>query len=202
MPGFYDAGKYDIAGFCVGIVDRKKIVDGAKIREGDALVGIASSGPHSNGFSLIRKVLPNLDEDFGGMPLGMALLEPTRLYVKPVISLLEKIEVHGMAHITGGGFYENIPRMFAGGAGFSAVIRKGSWTIPPIFEKIEAASHLANGDAIGGANMFNTFNMGIGFVLALAPADVRQAIEHLDSMGFPAWQIGKVEKAAEGLCFA
>jgi phosphoribosylformylglycinamidine cyclo-ligase len=199
MPGFYDAGKYDIAGFCVGIVDRKKIVDGAKIREGDALVGIASSGPHSNGFSLIRKVLPNLDEDFGGMPLGMALLEPTRLYVKPVLSLLEKIEVHGMAHITGGGFYENIPRMFASDTGFSAIIKKGSWTIPPIFEKIEAAASSAN----GGANMFNTFNMGIGFVLALAPADVRVAIEHLDSMGFPAWQIGHVEKAAEtGLRFA
>jgi phosphoribosylformylglycinamidine cyclo-ligase len=191
MPGFYDAGKYDIAGFCVGIVDRKKIVDGAKIREGDALVGIASSGPHSSGFSLIRKVLPNLDEDFGGMPLGMALLQPTRLYVKPMLSVMEKIEVHGMAHITGGGFYENIPRMFASGAGFSAVITKGSWTIPPIFEKIEAAAN-------GGANMFNTFNMGIGFVMALAPADVRMAMEQLDSMGFPAWQIGHVEKAANG----
>jgi phosphoribosylformylglycinamidine cyclo-ligase len=197
MPGFYDAGKYDIAGFCVGIVDRKKIVDGAKIREGDALVGIASSGPHSNGFSLIRKVLPNLDEDFGGMPLGMALLEPTRLYVKPVLNLMEKIEVRGMAHITGGGFYENIPRMFASGAEFSAVIQKGSWPIPPIFEKIESAA--------SGANMFNTFNMGIGFVLALAPADVQATIEHLDSMGFPAWQIGHVEKAAvakNGLRFA
>jgi phosphoribosylformylglycinamidine cyclo-ligase len=197
MPGFYDAGKYDVAGFCFGIVDRKKIVDGAKIREGDALVGIASSGPHSNGFSLIRKVLPNLEEDFGGMPLGMALLEPTRLYVKPVLSLMEKVEVHGMAHITGGGFHENIPRMFTSGAGFSAVIKKGSWTIPPISGKIEAAAN--------GANMFNTFNMGIGFVLALAPADVRQAIEHLDSMGFPAWQIGHVEKAANtenGLRFA
>jgi phosphoribosylformylglycinamidine cyclo-ligase len=201
MPGFYDAGKYDIAGFCVGIVDRKKIVDGAKIREGDALVGIASSGPHSNGFSLIRKALPNLDEDFGGMPLGMALLEPTRLYVKPVLSLLEKIEVRGMAHITGGGFYENIPRMFPGGAGLSAVIHKDSWTIPPIFEKIEAAAN--GGAAAHGANMFNTFNMGIGFVMALAPADVRAAIEHLDSIGFPAWQIGHVEQAAEtGLRFA
>jgi phosphoribosylformylglycinamidine cyclo-ligase len=212
MPGFYDAGKYDIAGFCVGIVDRKKIVDGAKIHEGDALVGIASSGPHSNGFSLIRKVLPNLDEDFGGMPLGMALLEPTRLYVKPVVSLLEKVAIHGMAHITGGGFYENIPRMFScpptadsvGVSGcaqnsnhpiLSAVIQKDSWTIPPIFEKIEAAAN--------GVNMFNTFNMGIGFVLALAPADVQPAIEHLDGMGFPAWQIGHVEKATEtGLRFA
>jgi phosphoribosylformylglycinamidine cyclo-ligase len=220
MPGFYDAGKYDIAGFCVGIVDRKKIVDGAKIREGDTLLGIASSGPHSSGFSLIRKVLPNLDEDFGGIPLGMALLEPTRLYVKPVISLMEKIEIHGMAHITGGGFYENIPRMFssppeADSLGvldpaqnsshhiFSAVIHKGSWAIPPIFEKIGAACNGTNGSNHVGANMFNTFNMGIGFVLALAPANVRQAIEHLDDMGFPSWEIGHVEKTdSTGLRFA
>jgi phosphoribosylformylglycinamidine cyclo-ligase len=196
MPGFYDTGKYDIAGFCVGIVDRKKIVDGTKIREGDVLLGIASSGPHSTGFSLIRKVLPNLDEDFGGMPLGMALLEPTRLYVKPIVSLMEKIEIHGMAHITGGGFYENIPRMFLKDAGLSAVIHKGSWTIPPIFEKIEAACNGTNGGDHGGVNMFNTFNMGIGFVLALAPADAKQAIEALDDMGFPAWEIGHIEKAA------
>jgi phosphoribosylformylglycinamidine cyclo-ligase len=200
MPGFYDVGKYDIAGFCVGIVDRKKIVDGAKIREGDVLLGIASSGPHSTGFSLIRKVLPNLDEDFGGMPLGIVLLEPTRLYVKPIMSLMEKIEIHGMAHITGGGFYENIPRMFTKDAALSAVVHKGSWTIPPIFEKIEAA---CNGTD-GSTNMFNTFNMGVGFVLAIAPANVRQAIEHLDDMGFPAWEIGHVENAAstEGLRFA
>jgi phosphoribosylformylglycinamidine cyclo-ligase len=200
MPGFYDEGKYDIAGFCVGIVDRKKIVDGAKIREGDALVGIASSGPHSSGFSLIRKVLPDLDEDFGGIPLGMALLEPTRLYVKPILSLMEKIEIHGMANITGGGFYENIPRMFLKDGGLSAVIHKGSWTIPAIFEKIDAASNGALGGANGGnhvgANMFYTFNMGIGFTLALAPADVRKAIEHLDDMGFPAWEIGHIEKTA------
>jgi phosphoribosylformylglycinamidine cyclo-ligase len=195
-PGIIPDNVYDIAGFCVGVVDRKKIVDGAKIREGDTLVGIASSGPHSNGFSLIRKVLPDLYEDFGGMPLGMALLEPTRLYVRPVLSLMEKIEIHGMANITGGGFYENIPRMFLKDAGLSAVIHKGSWTIPPIFEKIESACNGANGGAHGDANMFNTFNMGIGFVLALNPANVRQAIEHLDDMGFPAWEIGHIEKAA------
>jgi phosphoribosylformylglycinamidine cyclo-ligase len=212
MPGFYDAGKYDIAGFSVGIVDRAKIVDGAKIREGDALVGIASSGPHSNGFSLIRKTLTDINEDFGGMPIGMALLEPTRLYVKPVLSLMEEIEIHGMAHITGGGFYENIPRMFKGEGSpvFDAVITEGSWTIPPIFARIAAG---VNGAECSGAaaqklgaellktdetlkkQMFNTYNMGIGFVMALAPADVRQAIEHLDSMGFPAYEIGKVEKA-------
>jgi phosphoribosylformylglycinamidine cyclo-ligase len=241
MPGFYDPGKYDIAGFSLGIVDRKKIIDGSKIREGDVLVGIASSGPHSNGFSLIRKVLPDLDEDFGGMPIGMALLEPTRLYVKPVLGLMEKIEVHGMAHITGGGFYENIPRMFYGGdvsplpsalrasgtpqsggtppatpPPFDAAITEYSWTVPPIFSRIAAGCVFAdNGgsDPISGCEaqkrgaellntnaalkkqMFGTFNMGIGFVLALDQADARQAIEFLDNAGFPAWQIGRVQRA-------
>jgi phosphoribosylformylglycinamidine cyclo-ligase len=275
MPGFYDAGTYDIAGFSVGIVDRKRIIDGSGIREGDALVGLASSGPHSNGFSLIRKLLPDLDEDFGGMPIGRALLEPTRLYVKPVLSLMEKIEIRGMAHITGGGFYENIPRMFPQGAGdasavrgggkadgagtlgaladerdgasqgaksgsgasgetarpgpvFDAVIRSGSWKIPPIFARLAAAaaetgltgaaaqergaellasfptgssSPLETGspqesrDSTLSARFFNTFNMGIGFVLALAQADVAAAIEHLDNAGFPAWEIGRVARA-------
>ncbi|GHT66259.1 phosphoribosylformylglycinamidine cyclo-ligase [Spirochaetia bacterium] len=200
MPGFYDEGKYDIAGFSVGIVDRKKIIEGKKIEKGDVLVGIASSGPHSNGFSLIRKAIPNLDEDFGGMPIGMALLEPTRLYVKPVLGLLEEVEIRGMAHITGGGFYENIPRMFAqpvpGAAAFDAVIKEGSWTIPPIFERIAAGVSTGNSNTAAIKKlMFNTYNMGIGFVLALKSADVRRAIEYLDSKGFPAWEIGRVDTA-------
>jgi len=213
MPGFYENGKYDIAGFSVGIVDRKKIVDGSKICEGDALLGISSSGPHSNGFSLIRKIITDLNEDFGGMPIGMALLEPTRLYVKPVLSLMEKIEIRGMAHITGGGFYENIPRIFKSGEGspvFNAVIKERSWTIPPIFARIAAGCYnagcsgplaqrqgaeLLKVDAALKKQMFNTFNMGIGFVLALSPADVKAAKEHLDNIGFPAWEIGYVEKA-------
>jgi phosphoribosylformylglycinamidine cyclo-ligase len=221
MPGFYDEGKYDIAGFAVGIVDRKNIINGKRIRAGDSLVGIASSGAHSNGFSLIRKLLPNLDEDFGGMPIGMALLEPTRLYVKPVLGLLERVEVRGMAHITGGGFYENIPRKFgpgktgpegtAGGGPGAAVIRGGSWTIPPLFARI--ASALAGLPETGAAaqragaellktgpelarRMFGTFNMGIGFVLALPPGDCGKAIEYLGDQGFPAWEIGRVERAA------
>jgi phosphoribosylformylglycinamidine cyclo-ligase len=210
MPGFYDAGKYDIAGFSVGIVERAKIVDGSKICEGDALLGIASSGVHSNGFSLIRKIVPDLHEDFGGIPIGMALLEPTRLYVKPILSLMEKIEIKGMAHITGGGFYENIPRMFKRGGAFSAVIQENSWTIPPIFARIAAGCYnpgcsgpiaqktgedLLKTNAELKKQMFNTFNMGIGFVLAIAPADVQQAREHLDNMGFPAWEIGCIKAA-------
>jgi len=210
MPGFYENGKYDIAGFSVGIVDRKKIVDGSKICEGDALLGISSSGPHSNGFSLIRKIITDLNEDFGGMPIGMALLEPTRLYVKPVLSLMKKIEIRGMAHITGGGFYENIPRIF-GQRKYTAVIKEGSWDIPPIFARLAAGCYsagcsgslaqkqgveLLKVDAALKKQMFNTFNMGIGFVLALAPADVKAAKEHLDDCGFPSWKIGCVEKAA------
>jgi phosphoribosylformylglycinamidine cyclo-ligase len=166
---------------------------------------------------LIRKVIPDLREDFGGMPIGMALLEPTRLYVKPVLSLMEKISIHGMAHITGGGFYENIPRMFhASKTPYDAVIRQGSWPISPIFARIACgclksnAGVAANGksaEALGAGlletdqalkrQMFNTFNMGIGFVLALAPEDAPQAIEHLDGAGFPAWEIGEVVEAAE-----
>jgi phosphoribosylformylglycinamidine cyclo-ligase len=212
MPGFYDEGKYDMAGFAVGLIDKKNIVDGKKIREGDALVGLASSGVHSNGFSLIRKIIPDIDEDFGGMPVGMALLEPTRLYVKPVLGLMEQVEIRGMAHITGGGFYENIPRMFARGPGvealFDPVIREGSWAIPPIFARIAAGlkdpgglkgaeaqrkgAELLGSDRAVRKMMFNTYNMGIGFVLALAPEDVGKAIEYLDGRGFPAWEIGRV----------
>lgn len=218
MPGFYDEGKYDIAGFAVGIVDRKDIVDGRDIRRGDTLVGIASSGPHSNGFSLIRKVLPDLEEDFGGMPIGRALLEPTRLYVAPVLALMKKIKIRGMAHITGGGFYENIPRMFAEPR--NAVIIENSWKIPPIFARIAYGAGAAGAAGRGGATnlkgaaaqaegerllaedaelrrrMFNTFNMGIGMVLATAPEDADGAVEFLDALGFPAWKIGRVEDCA------
>jgi phosphoribosylformylglycinamidine cyclo-ligase len=231
MPGFYDEGKYDLAGFTVGIVDRKKIIDGKNIREGDALIGIASSGVHSNGFSLIRRVLPDLDEDFGGMPIGRALLEPTRLYVKPILGLMEKVEIRGMAHITGGGFYENVPRMFPGGENprFDAVIRPpcdpGSyWAIPPLFARIayglkdgslpglkadggviqglrgasaqEAGAELLRTDGALKKLMFNTYNMGIGFVLALAPEDAAGAIAFLGDQGFPAWEIGRAEAPA------
>ncbi|MDR0400477.1 MAG: phosphoribosylformylglycinamidine cyclo-ligase [Treponema sp.] len=235
MPGFYDEGKYDLAGFAVGIVDRKRIIDGTGIRAGDVLVGVASSGPHSNGFSLIRRVLPDLEEDFGGMPIGLALLEPTRLYAAPILELLDQVEVRGMAHITGGGFYENIPRMFAAGTSagtrtgppagrnaeegagsLCAVIRAGSWTVPPIFERIaagladlpltgapaqQAGAELLTSDPALTRRMFNTFNMGIGLVLALDPADSGKARACLEDRGFPAWEIGRVEAAAPGLRF-
>lgn len=208
MPGFYDEGKYDIAGFSVGIVDRKNIVNGQKIQIDDVLLGIASSGPHSNGYSLIRRVIPDLTEDFGGMPIGHALLEPTRLYVKPVLALMERVEVRGMAHITGGGFYENIPRMFAEPR--TAIIKNGAWPIPPIFARIaygaatdgkgplrsaaaqQEGERLLREDPELRRSMFNTYNMGIGFVLALKKEDAQAAIEFLDSQGYPAWEIGRV----------
>jgi phosphoribosylformylglycinamidine cyclo-ligase len=219
MPGFYEPGKYDMAGFSVGIVDRKKIIDGTKIREGDALLGVASSGVHSNGFSLVRKVIPDLYEDFGGMPLGLALLEPTRLYAKAVRGLLERVDIHGMAHITGGGFYENIPRLFPARPArtLSAAVKSSSWRIPPVFARIASGAAgtgltgaaaqakgdaLLNGDAALRKLMFNTYNMGIGFVIALPPDEGRAAVEYLDDLGFPAWEIGRVEAAgAEALRF-
>ncbi|MDR2617334.1 MAG: phosphoribosylformylglycinamidine cyclo-ligase [Treponema sp.] len=226
MPGFYDEGKYDIAGFAVGIADRKKIIAGQKIREGDTLLGLASSGPHSNGFSLIRKAVPDINEDFGGMPIGSALLEPTRLYVKPVLGLMEEVEIRGMSNITGGGFYENVPRMFPrfqasggnneSGSVFDAVIRdplasgyKGGWKVPPIFARIAAgaAGRRETGAAAQKAGeeilrsdpkikklMFNTYNMGIGFVIALAPEDAAKAAAYLENKGFPCWEIGYAEK--------
>jgi phosphoribosylformylglycinamidine cyclo-ligase len=191
MPGFYDKGKYDIAGFSVGIVDRKDIIDGSKAKAGDVLLGLASSGPHSNGYSLIRKLIPDMDEDFGGMPIGRALLEPTRLYVKAVLPLLNQVHIHGMAHITGGGFYENIPRMFGERKDLIAVIKKGSWKIPPIFERIAQGG-------IDVRQMFNTFNMGIGFVLALPKDEAYKAIGILGDLQYPAFEIGRVAETCEG----
>ncbi|MDR0472527.1 MAG: phosphoribosylformylglycinamidine cyclo-ligase [Treponema sp.] len=221
-PGVMPDDLYDIAGFAVGIVERKKIIDGKNISEGDTLLGIASSGVHSNGFSLIRKVIPDLNEDFGGMPIGLALLEPTRLYVNPILELMEKVEIKGMANITGGGFYENIPRMWKK-SGLCAAIKDplvpgstGGWKVPPIFTRIaygiknNGASSL-NGAAAQNAGeeilrsnaeikklMFNTFNMGIGFILALPPSEVQTAAAFLEQKGFPAWEIGKIEKQQDG----
>jgi len=239
-PGVIPDDVYDMAGFAVGIVDRKKIIDGHKIREGDTLLGIASSGPHSNGFSLIRKVIHDLNEDFDGKTIGHALLEPTRLYVKPVLELMNEVEIRGMAHITGGGFHENMPRIFpsqrhkgtkgdenSAECNMTAVINdplssgyEGAWKIPPIFARI--ACGVKGGDLSGLAAqkagedilrtdpeikklMFNTYNMGIGFVLALAPSEAQKAAAFLNARGFPAWEIGRVEKAtdtSEGMRFA
>lgn len=192
MPGFYSDGEYDMAGFAVGIADKDKIINGSKIKEGDKLIGIASSGIHSNGYSLVRKLFPNLDEDFNGEPIWKTLLTPTKIYVKPVLKLLETYEIKGMAHVTGGGFIENVPRMFNGGE-FTAVINRDSYQLPEIFKRI-----IEKG--VDKDHMYNTFNMGIGFVLAVDEKDVAPIIKALDEMGEKAYEIGYVTSGGEGVC--
>ncbi|WP_145949988.1 phosphoribosylformylglycinamidine cyclo-ligase [Paenibacillus sp. Y412MC10] len=191
MPGMYAEGEYDIAGFTVGVVDKSKIINGASIAPGDTVIGIASSGVHSNGFSLVRKLLLEQsgyslhDEipELGGK-LGDVLLTPTKIYVKPLLALLEKVNVKGMAHITGGGFIENIPRMLP--ANVNVDIRYGSWPILPIFELMQNKGSIANRD------MFTTFNMGIGLVLVVSEGDAQQALELLKASGEEAYIIGSV----------
>ena len=185
MPGFYKEGEYDLAGFAVGVAEKDAIIDGSKIEEGDALVGIASSGPHSNGYSLIRKLITDLDQEFEGRKMGEVLLTPTKIYVKPVLALMEKFEIRGMAHITGGGFYENIPRMFK--EDFTAVVNKGSYEVPSIFKHIISLG-------VDEDHMYNTYNMGIGFVLCVKPADAEAVVEELAALGEKAYVMGSVIK--------
>ncbi|MGL4849398.1 MAG: phosphoribosylformylglycinamidine cyclo-ligase [Clostridium sp.] len=192
MPGFYKEGDYDIAGFAVGIVDKDKIISGEKISEGDVLIGIPSSGIHSNGYSLVRKVFTDLDREFNGREIYKTLLEPTKIYVKPVLSLIEKFEIKGMAHITGGGFIENIPRMF-NGRNLTAVIDKNSFKIPPIFLEMERLG-------VNRDHMFNTFNMGIGFVVCVSKEIAKEVIEELNNFNEDATIIGNVVSGGEGIC--
>lgn len=192
MPGFYSEGDYDIAGFAVGIADKDKIINGSKINEGDKLIGIASSGIHSNGFSLVRKIFTDLDMDFNGDAVWKTLITPTKIYVKPVLKLLESFEIKGMAHVTGGGFIENVPRMF-NGRELTAVIKKDSYKLPDIFEKIIELG-------VDRDHMYNTFNMGIGFVLCVNEADVDTILEALKEMGEEAYEIGYITSGGEGIC--
>ncbi len=192
MPGFYDEGEYDMAGFAVGIVDKEKIINGSRIKEGDKLIGIASSGIHSNGYSLVRKIFTDLNEDFNGEEVWKTLITPTKIYVKPILNLLENFDIKGMAHITGGGFIENVPRMF-NGRELTAVISKDSYPLPAIFERI-----IEKG--VDKDHMYNTFNMGIGFVLAVNEKDVEPIIKALIAMGEKAYEIGYVTSGGEGVC--
>ncbi|MGM9552350.1 MAG: phosphoribosylformylglycinamidine cyclo-ligase [Clostridia bacterium] len=199
MPGFYPVDEYDIAGFTVGIVDKKKIIDGSKLTEGDALIGIASSGVHSNGFSLVRKVFDitegneKLNEyvDSLGDTLLNTLLTPTKIYVKSALKLIEECDVKAISHITGGGFYENIPRMLTGG--FKAVIKKDSFEILPIFKLLQETGNIPERD------MFNTFNMGIGMIAAVSKEDAQKAVDVLTAMGEKAYIIGEVKKGENGV---
>lgn len=192
MPGMYKEGDYDIAGFAVGIVDKDKIINGKDIKSGDKLIGIASSGVHSNGYSIIRKVFKNLDEDFNGKAIWEELLTPTKIYVKPVLSLLEKFNIKGMAHVTGGGFYENLPRMLSK-EGLSIVINKNSYEIPEIFKKLMELG-------VKEEEMYNTFNMGIGFVLCVEEDEVEEVLKELSKQGEKAFEIGYINAGGEGVC--
>ncbi len=191
MPGMYQPGDYDIAGFTVGAVDRANLIDGSKVKTGDVLVGIASSGVHSNGFSLVRKIVADAGLEFdkkyeetGDKTLGEMLLTPTRIYVKPVLDVIRNVDVHGVAHITGGGFDENIPRILHEGQGIE--VKEGSWEILPVFRLLEKYGKVPHRE------MFNIFNMGIGMVLALDEKDAAKAIEILEKHGEKATVIGKI----------
>jgi phosphoribosylformylglycinamidine cyclo-ligase len=200
MPGMYQDEEYDIAGFTVGMVDQKHVIDGSKVTEGQALIGLASSGVHSNGFSLVRKVL--LEDaklslgdyvDELGAELGSVLLEPTKIYVKSILSTVRKFTISGLVHVTGGGFYDNIPRILP--KGYQAEIKAGSWKIPGIFPFIQQAGKISDYD------MFRTFNMGIGMILVVDSADTTAIIEHLQTLGEDAYEIGSVQKGTEEVVF-
>jgi len=215
MPGFYQPGEYDLAGFCVGIVEKSQMLDGSQVQVGDMAIGLASQGVHSNGFSLVRKIVNespgktllvenSSNEDvgtlnwdtrpelLGGQSLGEVLLTPTQIYVKPVLDARSAgIELHGMAHITGGGLPENLPRCL--GVGQSVQIEPNSWIIPPIFQWLADAGQLTMD------TMFNTFNMGIGFVLIVPPAQAEQTRSWFEAQGIAAYLIGEVIEGAGGV---
>lgn len=190
MPGFYPVDEYDLAGFCVGIVDKKKIIDNKTIEIGDKVIGLKSSGVHSNGFSLVRKVFDvnkeNLNEyvESLGCTVGEALLKPTKIYVKPILKLIEQVKVKGISHITGGGFYENMPRMLRDGVALK--INKNSYEIPPIFKLIAERGNIPERD------MYNTFNMGIGMAVIVPENEVEKSLEILKRAGEEAYLIGEV----------
>ena len=198
MPGFYGIDEYDLAGFSVGVVDKSKVFDNSSVTEGDVIIGLPSSGVHSNGFSLVRKVfdIENSDitkpvEELGGKSLGEALLTPTKIYVKPVLALSNEVVIKAVSHITGGGFYENIPRMLKDGV--KAVIRKDSYPVPPVFRL------LADKGQIEERMMYNTYNMGLGMIVAVNPADVEKAMEAMRAAGEAPYAVGSIEEGEKGV---
>ena len=198
MPGFYPMDEYDLAGFAVGVVDEKDLITGESIKPGDTLIGIASSGVHSNGFSLVRRIFDMTAESLNtyydelGTTLGEALLAPTKIYVKALKSVKDAgVTIKGCSHITGGGFYENIPRMLP--EGVRAVVKKDSYEVPPIFELMRRTGNLEE------KMMYNTYNMGLGMVLAIDPADVDKIIAALEAAGEKAYVVGHVEQGEKGV---
>ncbi len=193
MPGFYKPGEYDLAGFCVGVVEAERLIDGSEVRVGDRIIGIASSGLHSNGFSLCRHILfeqgklkpTDKPEGFDEI-LGLELLRPTKIYVKPVLNIAKNFHIHGIVHITGGGFTENIPRIVP--AQCCSIIEKKSWPVPPIFHLIKEIGK------VDEAEMFRVFNMGIGMILIVAKNDETEIIDRLEKLGENAYSLGTIEK--------
>ena len=198
MPGFYPVDEYDLAGFSVGLVDKEKILDNKSVKEVDAVLALPSSGVHSNGFSLVRKVfdIENADlktplEELGGRSLGETLLTPTKIYVKPMLKLFEEVKVKGVSHITGGGFYENIPRSIPKGLG--AKIRKEDVRVLPVFKLLQQRGNIAERD------MFNTFNMGVGMSVIVAKEDADKALSVLKAAGEDAYVLGEIVKSEDGV---
>ncbi len=198
MPGFYPEDEYDLAGFAVGVVDRKNMITGQNIKAGDTLIGISSSGVHSNGFSLVRKVLnptkENLAKEYKelGMTLGEALAAPTKIYVKALNSVKDAgVTIQGCSHITGGGFYENVPRMLP--ENVKAIVKKDSYPVPPIFNIIKSEGDIAE------EMMYNTFNMGLGMILAVRPENAKKTIEAIDAAGEKAFTVGEVVEGEKGV---
>ncbi|WP_265448828.1 phosphoribosylformylglycinamidine cyclo-ligase, partial [Aeromonas salmonicida] len=190
MPGMYEGEDYDIAGFCVGVVEKSEIIDGSKVGDGDALIALAASGPHSNGFSLVRKILEvskaDVHQPLGDTTLANALLEPTRIYVKPVLKLIKECEIHALSHITGGGFWENIPRVLP--ANTQAVIDEQSWQWPAVFSWLQQAGNVTRHE------MYRTFNCGVGMIIALPADQLEKALTLLKAEGENAWHIGHIAK--------
>ncbi len=197
MPGFYPEDEYDMAGFAVGVIDKKDIINGEKIVEGDVIIGLPSSGIHSNGYSLVRKVFEPIEEkakeyvDALGKTIGEELLTPTKIYVKEILALMKKVEIKGISNITGGGFIENIPRCLPKGRGLCATIEEGTWPVLPIFDLMQH-----RGD-IDRAHMYNTFNMGIGMVLVVSAENAQNALDEIKALGDTGYIIGKITKNDE-----
>ncbi len=191
MPSMYQEGDYDLAGFCVGVVEKDNVIDGAQVAAGDVLIGLASSGPHSNGYSLIRKILERSDDDlstqFAGSTLGDLLLTPTRIYVKSLLQLHEKINIHALSHITGGGLLENIPRVLPDNV--QANIDAKSWQRPAIFDWLQEQGNVIDEE------MYRTFNNGIGMVIVIAKEDAEETLSLLAELGETAFQIGHIERS-------
>ncbi len=198
MPGMYEGEDYDLAGFCVGVVEQSKIIDGSKVKAGDVLVGVASSGAHSNGYSLLRKILDvknvDLTQNVDGRPLADVAMEPTRIYVKSILELLKHVDVHAMAHITGGGLPGNLPRVLPNGA--QAIVNESSWEWPELFKLLQKEGRVEQFE------MYRTFNCGVGMVLVVDANEADKTVELLNSLGEKAWAMGHIAENAESVAGA